>query len=171
MWYRNSFTKDKDEPLFAFQTQNNKNTKDPLPYKTAKCTQRGEIVHALYYILTIHYGFPKISFRITLNMQHALIPWLGHIVYIIVYIKVNRIRKCIVLTVDDFNCASHYQKNLQTWTFYCGNPLSLFVARNFLLIIEAVMIYFISFLSHQIFDSKTETKNEICILQKAVLQS
>ena len=72
MWYRNSFTKDKDEPLFAFQTQNNKNTKDPLPYKTAKCTQRGEIVHALYYKLTIHYGFPK-KFKITLNMQQTLI--------------------------------------------------------------------------------------------------
>ena len=92
MWYRNSFTKDKDEPLFAFQTQNNKNTKDPLPYKTAKCTQRGEIVHALYYKLTIHYGFPK-KFKLTLNMQHTLIPvsfdWLGHIVYINVYLKLT----------------------------------------------------------------------------------
>ena len=68
MWYRNSFTKDKDEPLFAFQTQNNKNTKDPLPYKTAKCTQRGEIVHALYYKLTIHYGFPK---KVQNNIEYA----------------------------------------------------------------------------------------------------
>ena len=68
MWYRNCFTKDKDEPLFAFQTQNNKNTKDPLPYQTAKCTQRGEIVHALYYKLTIHYGFPK---KVQNNIEYA----------------------------------------------------------------------------------------------------
>ena len=90
MWYRNSFTKDKDEPLFAFQTQNNKNTKDPLPYKTAKCTQRGEIVHALYYKLTIHYGIPKKiqnNIEYATNSFHASFPWLGHIVYIdVIYI-------------------------------------------------------------------------------------
>ena len=121
-----------------------------------------------------HTGICKIvlSLKITLNIHHVLIPCLVSMTRPYrLYHCVNRIRKCIVLIVDDFNCASHYQKNLQTWTFFCGNPLSLFVARNFLLIIEAVMLYFISFLSHQIFDSKTETKNEICILQKAVLQS
>ena len=170
MWYRNSFTKDKDEPLFTFQTQNNKNTKDPLPYKTAKCTQRGEIVHALYYKLTIQFGFPKkvqnsIEYAANINCSFVSIAR-SHRLY-----QCVSIRLCIVLIVDDFNCAIPLWKKCANLNIFCGKPLSLFVARNFLLIIEAVMLYFISFLSHQIFDSKTETKNEICILQKAVLQS